>query len=64
MIAAGRRAPMLWLAAAIALMWTALVLEQPWSKFALLGAVGALVVSMEREVARREMATRKLRRQK
>lgn len=64
MIAAGRRAPMLWLAAAIALMWTALVLEQPWSKFALLGAVGALVVSMEREVARRERATRKLRRQK
>jgi hypothetical protein len=55
---------MLWLAAAIALMWTALVLEQPWSKFALLGAVGALVVSMEREVARRERATRKLRRQK
>lgn len=64
MIAAGRRAPMLWLAAAIALMWTALVLEQPWSKFALLGSVGALVVSMEREVARRERATRKLRRQK
>jgi hypothetical protein len=53
---------MLWLAVALALMWTALVLEQPWSRGATLCAVGALVVSMERELTRRERMTRKLRR--